>query len=210
MFNKSLIAAFAATAVSSFASVAQADALSSTSAVGAIYIGATQMLSIDARATAYVFSNPALAPQFSGNVYITGYSGDFGVSISAPVTNVTFGQTPISGVNYPTAHLSTAKFFFVNLTTRQKTLATAEVDIVKYGARGMVCFQVTSVADGSTLAMTCDNMGNVIDLPLTTGSATLKTPPVAAPALKTAPSLASAKASLSGSSEIRGVVAKTP
>ena len=176
MFNKSLIAAFAATAAFGFAHVAKADSLNTASAVGSIYIGSTQMLSIDARANDYVFSDPAQAPQISGNVYITGYSGNFGVSISAPVTGVTFGQTPVSGVNYPTAHLSTGKFFFVNLVTRQKILATAEVDIVKYGTRGMVCFLITSVADGSTLAKTCDNTGAVIDLPLTSGSSLLKGP----------------------------------
>ena len=173
MFNKSLIAAFAAAALG-FAPVAKADSLSLVSSVGGIYIGTTQTLGIDARANVYTFSDPSQSPVVSGNIYITGYSGNFGVNICAPVTSITFGKTPINGVNYSTAHLESGKFFFVDLVTQQKTLATAHMDVVKYGARGMVCFSITSVANGATLAMTCDNKGNVIDLPLTSGTTTVK------------------------------------
>ncbi len=176
MFNKSLIAAIAATAVTGFTGLAKADTLNSASAVGTFTSDNAHYITVSAQATSYLFSDPAQAPQMSGNVKVTGVSGSLAVNFGAPVASVYFDTIPINGVSYPRAHISTGKFFFANLTTGVKTLATAEVDIIKAGARGMICFHVTSVANGSTLAMTCDSAGNLIDLPLTSGNTTIKAP----------------------------------
>ena len=174
MFNKSLIATLAA--VTSFAGIAKADKLDSVSVNGTFSSDNTQFVSVYVNATAYLFSDPAQAPQINGTVNISGYSGALAVNFGAPVKSVTFDLVPISGASYPRAHLSTGKFFFYNLATGKKTLATAEVEVIKYGTRGMICFTVTSAADGSTLAMTCDNKGSLIDLPLTSGGTTIKAP----------------------------------
>ena len=174
MFNKSLIAAFAATTVMGFASLAKADTLSSVNSTGTFTADSAHYISLSASANLYQFSDASQAAQASGNVKVTGVSGSLAVNFGAPVASVYFDTVPINGVNVPRAHISTGKFFFANLTTGKKTLATAEVDIIKTGARGMICFSVTSAVDGSNLAMTCDSAGNMIDLPLTSGATTIR------------------------------------
>ena len=175
MFNKSLFAAFAAAATLGLAGLAKADTVTSISAAGTFSADNVQAATVHIQATDYEFTDPSFAPQVSGSVTIYGWSGNFGVNIGAPIASIYQDTVTIAGVSYPRAHLTTKRFFFYNLATLQKTLAIADVDVVKAGTRGMVCFSVTSVADGSTLAMSCDNSGNMVDLPLLSGSAAIRT-----------------------------------
>ena len=173
MFNKSLFGAFAAATVLGFAGFAKADTITSVNSAGTFTSDSSHYITETMTANAYSFTDLSQAPQYSGSVRVTGVSGSLAVNFGAPVASVYFDTVPINGVNYSRAHISTGKFFFANLATGQKTLATAEVDVIKAGARGMVCFHVVSVANGSTLAITCDSAGNLIDLPLTSGNTTI-------------------------------------
>ena len=180
MFNKTFVAAFAAAAALSFANVAKADTLATVKSLGSIYLSNTQAVAVSVSATAYTFTDPTQAPLVNGRVFITGYSqgpnGFYGFNFGAPITSMTVANEPVRGIVRPVAHLTTGLFVFADLNTRQRTIATANVDVIQTGVGrpGMVCFHVYDATTGATLAKSCDSVGNLINLPLTSGATTIK------------------------------------
>ena len=178
MFNKTLIAAFAAAAALSFANVAKADTLATVKSLGSIYLSNTQAVAVSVSATAYTFTDPTQAPLVNGRVFITGSSTAYSFNFGAPVASMTIDQEPIRGIVRTVAHLTTGLFVFADLNTRQRTIATANVDVIQTGAGkpGMVCFHIHDAVTGATLAKSCDSVGNLINLPLTSGLTTIQAP----------------------------------
>ena len=164
MFNKSLFVACAATLALGFNGVAHAQtAPEKITASGTFSLDQSQFISVDAHL-------PLTKP---GHVDITGLSGALSINVGAQLQKTTFDTVTVSGAPYAHAHLTTKRFYFINLTTGKKTLATAEVDLTTFGAHGTICFQIVSVEKGTlgaVLALTCDASGNLTTLPLSSGS----------------------------------------
>ena len=170
MFTKSLFAACAATVALGFAGVANADELDNATSIGTFSTDSSQFVSIDVEISRYLSANAAQPAQIKGVVNITGYSGALSMNVGAAVKNVTFDTVVVNGVSYPRAHLVTKQFWFTDLKGGARTLATAEADVVKYGARGTICAKVINAKTGATIVMTCDASGNLINLPLSSGN----------------------------------------
>ncbi len=173
MFKKSFMTVAAAAAVLGLSSLAQAVTLPSEVTVsGTFSPDSTQFLSLS--------FDGALKPSVAGALHptnyitITGYNKNLSVNVGASVSKVVFDTVLISGAPYSRAHLYTKNFYFVDLTTNTRVLATAEAIFTTYGQYGTICFDITNAKTKVSLVKTCNNAGNLTDLPLTTSTVVIK------------------------------------
>ena len=168
MLKKMLVVCFAFFAFTLFGNIASAQSLSYVSQVGTV----NGSLAVNVQGNVFDTGVAGLPPQISGSIDISGYIGDYGVSISANVATVSFDTTVVSGQTYSRVKITSDPFVYVDLTTRIRTISTIQITIVKK-LKGTITFQVVSFAEGVTLSATGNSAGELVPITITSGNTTI-------------------------------------
>ena len=158
---------------SSLASSSKADTFRYATQTGTVTQDSVNFMSVYINASTYIPDGLFAAPQVSGNISISGYTGMLGLNLGASIKSVSYGWTVVKGKTVQQSVVVSNAFAYRNLNNNNvKTQAFMQITINKFG-RGTISFQVLDVVTKATLAATCSDTGEIIPLGLASGSTTI-------------------------------------
>ena len=175
MFRKSLafLPVCAALLLGFSAPRSNAQSISWASQIGTVQTDANNSLTVHISVNVFNPGDPLQAATVSGSITIYGILGEASLNVGAPVADITFGTTTLNHHTVKYAALISTPFYYIDLNTGARTLATMKANITQYG-RGILNFQVIDAHTHVTLAASGTADGQLTAYQVSTGGTSIQ------------------------------------